>query len=184
MRVTDPTGNIPVIGFGQVDPGIITSPPTVTPSGSNTYTTDVVVTPTELGKRRVCVQTKNTENVNMDEVCYNIETSEKNSPGQGSPKFTEPTVSENSVVVCQPGQTCHIPLTYETSNNNCEKVTETSYITGVHIFQGSSSVGQTCAVDVGFTPTPDAGGTQHMCFKSGFYTNPCVGTQQMCFKPG
>lgn len=50
-----------MIGFGQVDPGIITSPVTVTPSGNKTYTTDVVVTPTKLGKRRVCVQTKNTE---------------------------------------------------------------------------------------------------------------------------
>ncbi|VDI37034.1 Hypothetical predicted protein [Mytilus galloprovincialis] len=110
MRVTDPTGNTPVIGFGQVDPGIITSPVTVTPSGNKTYTTDVVVTPTNLGKRRVCVQTKNTEN---------------------------------------------------------EKVAETTFIKEVHIFQDSSAVGQTCTVDVGFTPTHDAGGTQHMCFKPG-----------------
>ncbi|XP_071161172.1 mucin-22-like [Mytilus edulis] len=167
MRVTDPTGNTPVIGFGQVDPGIITSPVVVTPSGNKTYTTDVVVTPTKLGKRRVCVQTKNTENVNMDEVCYNIETSEKTTSGQGSPKFTESTISENSVVVCQPGQTCHIPLTYESSNNTCEKVAETTFIKEVHIFQDSSAVGQTCTVDVGFTPTHDAGGTQHMCFKPG-----------------
>jgi hypothetical protein len=44
-----------------VDAGVITSPPKVTPSGNKTYTTDVVVTPTKLGRRKVCVQTKNSE---------------------------------------------------------------------------------------------------------------------------
>lgn len=45
------------------------------------------------------------------------------------------------------------------------KLGETTDVPGVHVFQDSSSTGTGCTVDVGFTPSPDGGGTRQLCFQ-------------------
>ncbi|XP_052104471.1 uncharacterized protein LOC127737652 [Mytilus californianus] len=172
LTVTDPSGKKPSVKFGKVDPGIDTEKPVLTPiNGTKDFTTDITITPQEPGTKTLCVQTQTSQGMNVDEICYQVQTSATRPSPDGHPAFTAPTVTDSSTLLCEIGQICHIPLTYEGLKGTCEEVNELpTHTAGVHIFKPPvqpTAVDKSCTTEIAYQPTTP--GPTKLCFKPGTY---------------
>ncbi|XP_052250609.1 uncharacterized protein LOC127857909 [Dreissena polymorpha] len=128
------------------------------------------------GRYRCCYQTTSdgtSNGVNVDELCFEVNIGKEdqgliNATIDVKPKFLPPTPSENSVLMCQAGITCHISVGSAFNNGRCEQVQMCgSPIAGAHVFQTQPTADK-CITDVGYATAIISGSTT-FCVKSGVH---------------
>ncbi|XP_060551360.1 uncharacterized protein LOC132712939 [Ruditapes philippinarum] len=161
------------VSLGYADPRLSAHEPSYAASAnSNTVTLgSIKLNPSEKGSFKVCLQI-NVHSETKNEMCVTATVSDDNRQqiDTAKPHFLDPTILDDSTIICQTGKSCHIDL-YSTNGDNfgvagkCPTVSETglSDANEVRIF---SSIYQTdsCVADVLYT----AKETKKLCFQVSF----------------
>eukprot|EP00105_Crassostrea_gigas_P024738 XP_011445097.2 PREDICTED: uncharacterized protein LOC105340624 [Crassostrea gigas] len=119
------------------------------------------ITPSSLGNRNVCFQTRNSK-TNVDEVCLKVVVHNEtqpavSTPSPNSPEITHPSFPNGTVLQCEfSKEGCHISLYIKPAHgsNKCPEVINTvsSSISNIHAFHSQNIQGSTCHVDLSVKP--------------------------------
>ncbi|XP_052766623.1 neurogenic locus Notch protein-like [Mya arenaria] len=152
----------PNVQNGHYSPGLIVSPPKTTESnparcvnGRCAFDAHISVVATFVSFFKYCVQTTDYQNVNADELCYQIESYiPSTTPGKSS-FIQPPTIPNNSTMKCPVGKPCVYIVEIKRPPDGCkDKLTPEGSPpnTMVHLVPFGNI--PTCKYEVVFTPEP------------------------------
>ncbi|XP_053400627.1 uncharacterized protein LOC123559084 [Mercenaria mercenaria] len=139
------------------------------------YEAWITVSPPQIKLYEYCVQTKDYQRLNADELCYKIQGVQDETTPPGIFNYP-PTLPENSTMNCSYKQICHYQLELKkTRPGPCDpnlSVEPTS--SPVVVLQSSSTSSSFCNYEVVYIPSKNSTGKQNLCFSS------TSSTQQHC----
>ncbi|XP_061173643.1 uncharacterized protein LOC133182814 [Saccostrea echinata] len=145
----------------------------LTLSGTDTKIAHFCVKPTQVGTEVMCVQTRNTVGVTMDEVCLKIHTTSAPqttaTPHTVKDNVINPSYPDGSVIKCMVNKTCFVPVITEKSwNPPCPKIkqTERTTLEILHVFTPRSPNNGACFGNITIIPQQKEIGKQDLCFKA------------------
>ncbi|XP_053390839.1 protein eyes shut homolog, partial [Mercenaria mercenaria] len=197
LLLTGQSAPIPTVSPGYVDSSLLLDEiETVDRSPvQNSYQTNIKLKPLELGEKDMCIQTKDVNGVNKDELCFKVKVVSDVISIYGfkdRPHFIEPSMPTNTEVECLADQPCHVlyHVTPGTGNEN-ECITfhphpPTDFV-NYHLFStcencnpGGPGNGN-CTVDVSVVNTnADVSAARHFCLSVGLKGSSVEG-ENRCF---
>ncbi|XP_048259726.1 mucin-3A-like [Haliotis rufescens] len=135
LSISKGQGPAPVIKVGPHSNGLTVKSPdpptkdTDTPGRQDLYTSQMHITPTEAGEKKVCVKTgsdtTDVDSANADTVCYHLHVTDT---GTATPvskdSFHDPTPVSGSTIRCSQGKDCHMIVhTLPDNGGQCPQVT-------------------------------------------------------------
>ncbi|XP_069119028.1 uncharacterized protein [Argopecten irradians] len=183
LMVNGDANTLPHIHVGHTDHGVDVKSPVIhqtgnLPSGANQIV--VPVTGTQLGNKRVCVQTLQTTGNGLSEHCFTVEITNPGSSSSVStskPHFNQPTLPGDATVTCDIGKACHVIL-HQTPDpvTGCPPVTADTIPGGLYVMNPASPTQGQCRTDVVFTPSSQ--GDNHICLTTKL---PSVTGEKRCY---
>ncbi|XP_053374815.1 uncharacterized protein LOC128547113 [Mercenaria mercenaria] len=131
------------------------------------YEAWITVSPPQIKLYKYCVQTKDYQSFNADELCYKIQGVQDETTPPGIFNYP-PTLPENSTMSCSHEQTCHYQLEVKKNQTGpCDpnlSVEPTS--SPVAVLQSSLTNSSFCNYDVVYIPSKNSAGKQNLCFST------------------